>query len=251
MAVPCRQPARRAARLVLHQFRHLVADGVEVPEPVVTDQCLKLEFHERRRRRRHHAAVEEHLRAVARARMPAALEPRGQQLQLGRSDSSGGRRRARSGPVIEVDEPCFAAPGDMPEAIRNILPPHRTASAGIAGRGDPLRPGRVGQKKIAVSWLAGRIGRRADRNDPRRRRRHAKPAACQMTADACGRRVVAGADRSHGDRQRNDASRRRRAVSTIAEASEVIRRSFAVEEYTPRDSAAWNQTYERYLALSR
>ena len=32
-------------------------------------------------------------------------------------------------------------------------------------------------------------------------------------------------------------------------AMEVIRRSFAVEEYTSKDNAAWSGTYERYLAL--
>jgi rhamnulokinase len=38
-------------------------------------------------------------------------------------------------------------------------------------------------------------------------------------------------------------------VGSIAEAREVIRRSFEVDEYEPRNTAAWDEAYERFLAV--
>jgi rhamnulokinase len=40
-----------------------------------------------------------------------------------------------------------------------------------------------------------------------------------------------------------------RDVGSIAEAREVIRQSFAVETYEPRNTAAWDEAYARFLAL--
>ncbi len=38
-------------------------------------------------------------------------------------------------------------------------------------------------------------------------------------------------------------------VASIAEAREVIRRSFAVEEYEPQDTAAWDEAYGTFLGI--
>jgi hypothetical protein len=38
-------------------------------------------------------------------------------------------------------------------------------------------------------------------------------------------------------------------VSSIAQAREVIRHSFPVEEYEPRNAPAWDEAYARFLAL--
>jgi rhamnulokinase len=37
------------------------------------------------------------------------------------------------------------------------------------------------------------------------------------------------------------------AVGSIAEAREVIARSFALETYEPRNAAAWEEGYERFM----
>ncbi len=38
-------------------------------------------------------------------------------------------------------------------------------------------------------------------------------------------------------------------VSSIAEAREIIRRSFPVEEYTPQNTAAWDEGFERFTKV--
>jgi sugar (pentulose or hexulose) kinase len=39
------------------------------------------------------------------------------------------------------------------------------------------------------------------------------------------------------------------AVGSIAEARELVRRSFPVEEYEPQNAAAWEEAYGRFLPL--
>jgi sugar (pentulose or hexulose) kinase len=38
-------------------------------------------------------------------------------------------------------------------------------------------------------------------------------------------------------------------VASIAQAREVIRHSFAVEEYQPRETARWEQAFGRFLEI--
>ena len=38
-------------------------------------------------------------------------------------------------------------------------------------------------------------------------------------------------------------------VGSIAEAREIIRRSFDVKQYEPQDTAAWDDAYEKLLKL--
>ncbi len=39
------------------------------------------------------------------------------------------------------------------------------------------------------------------------------------------------------------------AVGSIAEAREVVRRSFEVEEYEPHNTEAWDEAYARFLKI--
>jgi len=39
------------------------------------------------------------------------------------------------------------------------------------------------------------------------------------------------------------------AVGSIAEAREVVRRSFDVEEYEPKNTAAWDDAFPRFLKV--
>ena len=41
------------------------------------------------------------------------------------------------------------------------------------------------------------------------------------------------------------------AMASVAQAREVIRRSFSVEEYQPQDTAAWDEAFVKFEALCR
>jgi rhamnulokinase len=72
---------------------------------------------------------------------------------------------------------------------------------------------------------------------------------CQMAADACDRRVVAGPIEATAIGNVMMQALSNGDVASIAEAREVIRSSFAVDEYVPRTPAPWHAAYERFVGL--
>ena len=72
---------------------------------------------------------------------------------------------------------------------------------------------------------------------------------CQFAANACGRRVVAGPVEATATGNLMMQAIADGAVGSIAEARDVIRRSFPVDEYEPRDTAAWEDAYQRFLKI--
>ena len=72
---------------------------------------------------------------------------------------------------------------------------------------------------------------------------------CQFAADACGRRVVAGPVEATATGNLMMQAVAAGDVASIAEARDVIRRSFPVEEYEPQDAAAWDEAYGRFLKV--
>ena len=72
---------------------------------------------------------------------------------------------------------------------------------------------------------------------------------CQAAADACGRRVVAGPIEATAIGNLMMQAVSAGDVAGIAEAREVIKNSFPVEEYEPRDGTAWNDAWERFQRI--
>jgi len=72
---------------------------------------------------------------------------------------------------------------------------------------------------------------------------------CQMTADACDRRVVAGPMEATAIGNVMMQALASGDVTSIADAREVIRDSFAVEEYLPRQPASWDEAFARFQKL--
>ena len=72
---------------------------------------------------------------------------------------------------------------------------------------------------------------------------------CQAAADACGRRVVAGPVEATATGNLMMQAVAAGDVASIAEAREVIRNSFAVEEHLPQNAAAWEDAYGKFVKL--
>jgi sugar (pentulose or hexulose) kinase len=73
---------------------------------------------------------------------------------------------------------------------------------------------------------------------------------CQMAADACHCRVVAGPIEATAIGNVMMQAVAHGELASIAEAREVIRRSFDVEEYTPQDPGRWDDAFERFEKLT-
>lgn len=72
---------------------------------------------------------------------------------------------------------------------------------------------------------------------------------CQMTADACNRVVVAGPSEATAIGNVMMQCVAKGDVDSIAQAREVIRRSFEVARYEPQNPGPWDEAFERFVAL--
>ena len=72
---------------------------------------------------------------------------------------------------------------------------------------------------------------------------------CQMAADACNCRVVAGPVEATAIGNVMMQAVSGGDVHSIAQAREVIRGSFEVDEYTPQNTKPWDDAYERFQRL--
>lgn len=152
--------------------------------------------------------------------------------------------------LINPDDASFMAPADMPQAIRGFC--RRTGQQPPADDGAVIRCALEGlalKYRQVHGWLEQLTGGRLETihivgGGALNRR------LCQAAADACGRRVVAGPVEATAIGNVMLQAVADGAVDDIAQAREVIRRSFAVEEFQPRDTGAWDEAYGRFVALA-
>ncbi len=73
---------------------------------------------------------------------------------------------------------------------------------------------------------------------------------CQLTADACNRPVLAGPVEATAIGNVLVQAIGLGMLGSLAEAREVVRRSFDVREFTPQRPEAWQEPYERFRKLT-
>ena len=150
---------------------------------------------------------------------------------------------------IDPDDAAFQAPANMPEAIREYC--RRTGQTVPAGEGEIVRTAieslalkyrytlgkleqLVGGRLETIHIVGGGVQNRQ---------------LCQAAADACGRRVVAGPVEATAVGNVMMQAIAAGAATDIAQARDVIRESFSVEEYLPRDRDQWDEAYGRFVKL--
>jgi rhamnulokinase len=151
--------------------------------------------------------------------------------------------------LINPDHPSFVAPKDMPLAIRNFcastgqnVPPDEGAVVRAALESLALR------YRMVLGYLEELVGGRIETV-------HvvgggAKNALlCQMAADATNRRVVAGPVEATALGNVMMQAVAAGSITGIAQGREIIRHSFEVQEYRPRQPAAWDEAYDRFERL--
>ncbi len=222
--------------------------GVESPEPVVTDRVLALNF-------TNEGGVGGTFRLLKNITgLWLVQECRRAWNQAGRNwgweDLN--QLSAAAKPLetfINPDAREFLAPQDMPQAIRDFAA--RTGQAVPADEGAVLR---TALDSIAMKFrhvlgmceqLAGGPIETIHIVGGGTKNRQ----LCQAAADACGRRVVAGPVEATATGNLMMQAVAAGDVGSIAQAREVIRRSFDVEIYEPRNTSAWDDAFGRFLKL--
>lgn len=224
--------------------------GVESPRPVVNEDVLRLNF-------TNEGGVGNTFRLLKNiAGLWLVQECRRAWNQAGRSwdweDLN--RLSAAARPLvtfIDPDAPDFLAPENMPEAIRKY--------ASMTGQPVPDSEGavlRCALDSIAMKFrqvlamCEGLVGGRIETvhvvgGGTKNRQ------LCQAAADACGRRVLAGPVEATATGNIMMQAVAAGEVGNIAEAREVIRNSFPMEEYEPRNTAAWDEAFARFTHTAR
>ncbi|HWB13619.1 MAG TPA: rhamnulokinase family protein [Pirellulales bacterium] len=222
--------------------------GVELPRPLINDDCLKFNF-------TNEGGIGQTSRLLKNITGLWLLqECRRTWQQRGRDESweEITRQADAATPLaslVDPDHPSFLAPGDMPAAIQEFC--RRT------GQPAPETVGQIARcavESVAMKsrWVLERlerlVGNRLEmihivgggaQNQP----------LCQATADACGRTVVAGPVEATAIGNVMMQAIASGAVGSVKEAREVVRDSFSLHRYDPRDPTRWDQEYERFSSL--
>jgi rhamnulokinase len=151
--------------------------------------------------------------------------------------------------VVDPDHAAFMLPPSMPEALAEFCT--RT------GQPAPMDPGsvvRCALESLALKyrWVLERLeellGKRLDTI-------HIvgggsqNTLLCQLTADACNRPVVAGPVEATAIGNVLVQALGLGLVGSLAQAREVVRQSFDVRTYEPRDPGRWDKPYDRFAGV--
>jgi rhamnulokinase len=224
--------------------------GVETAEPIVSEKCLALNF----TNEGGVGGTTRVLKNICGLWMVQECRRRWNQGGVSYSWDHLTREAAEAPPLVsllDVDHDSFAAPRDMPEAIRSYC--CRTRQPVPEGIGAVIR---CAVESLALKYrqvlasleelVGGRIETIHIVGGGTRNRQ-----LCQMAADACRRRVVAGPIEATAIGNVMMQAMTAGAVRSIEEAREVVRRSFSVEEFVSQNPDAWDAAHERYFALAR
>lgn len=151
--------------------------------------------------------------------------------------------------VFDPDDPRFLPPGDMPARIR--------AAAAERGQRLPDEPGAIARaileslalryrwvllrleeltgRTVTVVHLVGGGSRNA--------------LLCQLTADVCGRTVLAGPVEATSIGNALVQALAARRIGTLAEGRELVRRSFPLRSFEPRSGPEHAEAYGRFTAI--
>lgn len=224
--------------------------GVEVPRPVVNEKCRQLNF-------TNEGGVGGTTRLLKNiCGLWLVQECRRVWAEAGRQYTWEylNHEAAAASPLasfINPDDRAFLAPTDMPEAIRSFC--RKSGQTVPATEGEVIRCALESlalQYRRVLSWLEELTGRRIETihivgGGAQNRQ------LCQAAADACHRPVVAGPVEATAIGNVLTQAITAGAIGSISQAREIVRQSFNVERYEPRDSAAWDAAYEKFVSVAQ
>lgn len=222
--------------------------GCELPAPKITDSCAALNF-------TNECGVDGSTRLLKNIgglwifqQIRAALERQGREISWDEMVA-----RAASAPpldfLLDPDDPALVAPENMIEAIRGTA--HRSGQSFPDDEGSLFR--------AALEGLALRYRKSIEAleslTDSRMETIHVvgggsqNPLLCQMTADACGRRVVAGPAEATAIGNLLMQMIGIGVLKSVEEARELVRRSFQPSIYEPQTTAPYDEAAARFEKL--
>jgi len=218
--------------------------GVEVPQAIINDKTFKYEF-------TNEGGVENTIRLLKNIMGLWLTQECKRQWKREGTDLSYAQLTAMAEKAepfarqIDVDYSGFLAPGDMPKRINEYL--KQTNQKPIEDKGQMIRTilenlalkyratmdavEDVAGYKIEVLHIVGG----GIQNE----------LLCQLTADALGKKVITGPIEATAIGNVLMQAIATDQITSLAEARRIVRNSFELKEYQPRDTALWQEQYEK------
>lgn len=139
----------------------------------------------------------------------------------------------------------FLAPGDMPSRINKYL--ESTGQKPISDKGQMIR---VILESLALNYRWG-MEKLEDITGTKITTLHMvgggiqNELLCQFAASAGGRKVIAGPIEATASGNIIMQAIATGQLASLQQGRDIVRASFDVKEYTPKDAAAWNKQYEK------
>ena len=155
------------------------------------------------------------------------------------------------GPLVSLIDERFLPPGDMPGKIQAFC--HETGQAVPETQGHIIRCA-LESLALEYRWVAERLDEIVGRPLPTLHifgGGSQNKLLNQFAASATGRTVVAGPVEATAIGNILVQAIALGRLADLAEARALVRRSFEVETFEPRATAAWDAAYQRYLRLRR
>lgn len=152
--------------------------------------------------------------------------------------------------IINPDDPVFSAPGDLPGRIRTYC--KQTGQPVPETQGEIVRC-IFDSLSLRYRWTAECIDQIKGKHTPVIYivgGGTKEEPLCQLCADACNRVVYAGPVEATAIGNLSLQAIAHGELKDVAQAREMVRRSFDVKEYTPRgNKQMWDEAYGRFLML--
>ena len=152
--------------------------------------------------------------------------------------------------VVNPNDDSFILPANMPQALADYC--RRTSQPAPADTGATVRCALEGLA-LCYRWVLERLERLTGK---RLEAIHIVGGGCQnvllnqLTADACGRPVVAGPVEATAIGNVLTQAVGLGVLGSLADAREVVRRSFEVRTFEPKNAGAWQGPYARFQTLA-
>ena len=249
MAVPTQEPVRERPNWCYISSGTWSLMGVEVPKPVINRKCLELNF-------TNEGGVGGTIRLLKNiAGLWLVQECRRAWSSAGKDFNWDALSQMASGAkplasLVNPDDPAFLAPSNMPLAIQEFC--KRTGQPVPADEGSIIRTAIESlalRYRQVLTWLEELVGGRIETihvvgGGAQNRQ------LCQATADSCNRPVLAGPVEATALGNVLMQAITAGQLDLVSQAREVVRRSFEIERYEPRDTAAWDEAYARFARLT-
>jgi len=145
---------------------------------------------------------------------------------------------------IEVDDTVFLAPGDMPKRINEYL--KSTGQQTTEDKGQIIRiilESLALRYRAIMEYIEDATGDEIDvlhivgggiQNE----------LLCQFTANAIGKKVIAGPIEATASGNLLMQAIATGQIESLGQAREIVRKSFDLKEYEPKDTSVWEEQYE-------